>query len=384
MGRRIRAAFVRGGTSKGLVFRQEDLPEDRAAWDPLFLRAMGSPDPYGRQLDGMGGGISSLSKVCVVAPSTHPDADVDYLFAQVQVDRAQVDYGGNCGNMSAAIGPFAVDEGLVAVPLDGAVTVRIHNVNTGKVIEAGFDVREGHFVEDGDYAIKGVSGTGAPVRLDFLDPGGAATGSLLPTGSAVDKVDAGTWGPFEASLVDAANPCVFVQAEDFGVRGTELPEDLEADAGLIARLEVVRRAASVAMGIAADQEEAAANRLVPFVALVAPPAAYTTLSGEHVDAGDVDLLIRFLSSGRPHRAIPVTGGLCTAIASRLEGTLVHSAARRGSASEPGEEAKIRLGTPSGVLDANASVERAPSGAYRAIYASTYRTTRRLFDGYVHA
>ena len=234
MGRRIRAAFVRGGTSKGLVFRQEDLPEDRSAWDALFLRAMGSPDEYGRQLDGMGGGISSLSKVCVVGPPTHPDADVDYLFAQVQVDRASVDYGGNCGNMSSAIGPFAVDEGLVDAPADGPARVRIHNVNTGKLIAATFEVRGGRSVEAGDYAIKGVSGTGAPLRLDFLDPGGAATGSLLPTGRVVDTVDAGVSGPVDASFVDAANPCVFVRARDVGVRGTELPDQLEADTTLFA------------------------------------------------------------------------------------------------------------------------------------------------------
>lgn len=389
MGQKIRAAFIRGGTSKALVFSLEDLPADRSEWDALFLRAMGSPDPYGRQLDGMGGGISSLSKVCVVGPPTHPEADVDYLFAQVQVDRASVDYGGNCGNMSSAIGPFAVDEGLIQVP-DGDVRVRIHNVNTGKIIAATFEVRGGRSVEEGGYVIKGVTGSGAPVRLDFLDPGGAATGALLPTGAVLDRLvlldepaAAGEAAPpgLIASYVDAANPCVFVRAEDFGVTGSELPEQLESDSGLLLRLENARRHASVAMGIADSVESAADNRLVPFIALVAPPSSYTTLSGEHVDAGEVDLVVRFLSSGRPHRAVPVTGGLCTAIASRIEGTTVHSVARRGGVDGP-----IRLGTPSGVLDANASVAKDGdgNGRYHAEYASTYRTTRRLFDGFVYA
>ncbi|WAH96301.1 PrpF domain-containing protein [Arthrobacter sp. MMS18-M83] len=385
MRRRIRAAFIRGGTSKALVFRLEDLPGDCSEWDELFLRAMGSPDPYGRQLDGMGGGISSLSKVCVVGPPTHREADVDYLFAQVQVDQASVDYGGNCGNMSSAIGPFAVDEGLIQLP-DGDARVRIHNVNTGKIIAATFAVRGGRSVEDGDYVIKGVAGSGAPVRLDFLDPGGAGTGSLLPTGRELDGFaltegfDGGNGHVLQASFIDAANPCVFLRAEDIGIRGDELPDELEADAGLLARLEDARRHASVAMGIAESLEAAGKNRLVPFIALVAPPVAYTTLSGERVEEGEVDLLVRFLSSGRPHRAVPVTGGLCTAIASRIEGTIVNSVTRRSAAGAP-----IRLGTPSGVLDANASVKTdGGAGGYSAEYASTYRTTRRLLDGFVYA
>lgn len=386
MGQKIKAAFIRGGTSKALVFHRSDLPDDRTTWDDIFLQAMGSPDPYGRQLNGMGGGISSLSKVCVVGPPTHPEADIDYLFAQVQVDRASVDYGGNCGNMSSAIGPFAVDEGLITVP-DGSVRVRIHNVNTGKIIAATFEVQGGRSVEDGGYVIKGVVGSGAPVRLDFLDPGGAVTGRLLPTGAVVDKLDGGAGGGGEAkpallvSMVDAANPCAFFRAEDFGISGTELPEELEADPGLLLRFEDARCRASVAMGISTSTEAAGENRLVPFIALVGRPTSYLTLSGERVEADDVDILVRFLSSGRPHRAVPVTGGLCTAIAARMEGTTVHSIARHGSADRP-----VRLGTPSGVLDANASVIPPADGAeggYVAEYASTYRTTRRLFDGFVY-
>ena len=247
MAERYRAAFIRGGTSKALVFHASDLPADRAQWDAIFLAAMGSPDRHGRQLDGMGGGVSSLSKVCVVAPSSVPDADVDYTFAQVQIRDARVDYSGNCGNMSSAIGPFCVDEGLVAPP-PGSTTalVRIHNTNTRKLIHASFPVADGRSVERGDLAIPGVEGTGAPVRLDFISPGGASTGRLLPTGRVLDTLDVPGMGAVRASLVDAANACVFVAASDLGLAGTELPDALDADAGLLHRLGEIRLAASVA------------------------------------------------------------------------------------------------------------------------------------------
>jgi hypothetical protein len=363
-----RAAFIRGGTSKALVFHDRDLPVGRAERDALFLRAMGSPDPYGRQLDGMGGGISSLSKVCVVGPSTRADADVDYAFAQVQVDRAVVDHSGNCGNMSSAIGPFAVEEGLVEAG-DGEATVRIHNVNTGKVIVSRFAVRGGRSVVEGDYRIQGVSGTGAPVRLDFLDPGGAATGLLLPTGRVLDEPG--------VSLVDAGNPVVFADAGDLGLTATELPDVIEGDAALMARLESLRRAGSVRMGLTGSVEAAGERRMTPFVAFVAPPAGYRTLSGEMVQAGEVDLLVRFLSNGRAHRVLPLTGALCTAIASQLPDSVAyrHTGPRR-----PGTP--IRLGSPSGVLEVDASVSTT-DGTPHADFATVYRTTRRLFTGFVH-
>src|SRR6185503_1183493 len=204
MQRPIPAVFMRGGTSKAIMFHARDLPQDRAAWDDIFTAAMGSPDPYGRQLDGMGGGISSLSKVCVLAPSTRDDADVDYTFAQVQIKEAAVDYRGNCGNMSSAVGPFAVDEGIVRPNGDTAI-VRIFNTNTQKIIRSTFPLDDGRAATDGDLTIPGVAGTGAPVRLDFLAPGGATTGRLLPTGHAIDRLDVPGLGPIEVSMVDAAN-----------------------------------------------------------------------------------------------------------------------------------------------------------------------------------
>src|SRR2546429_5804362 len=225
---KLRAVFMRGGTSKAVMLRAADLPADRELWNRIFLGVIGSPDPNGRQLDGMGGGISSLSKICVIGPSTRSGADVDYTFAQVSVRDASVDYSGNCGNMSAAVGPFAVDEGLVKADGNDAV-VRIHNTNTKKIIVSRFRLDDGRAAVDGDFALPGVAGTGAPVRLDFLDPGGAGTGKLLPTGNSLDRLEVPAFGAIEASMIDAANPCVFVMATALGMTGTEMPDDLEAN-----------------------------------------------------------------------------------------------------------------------------------------------------------
>ncbi|WP_331300231.1 PrpF domain-containing protein [Methylobacterium oryzae] len=272
------AVFMRGGTSKALMLHRRDVPGDLAAWEPAFLSAMDSPDPFGRQLNGMGGGVSSVSKICVVERSARPDADIDYTFVQVVVRDGRIDLSGNCGNMLAAVGPFAVDEGLVDVP-DGPVRLRIFNTNTRKLIVAGFAAAGGRSVYRGDLAIPGVTGTGAPIQLDFLDPGGATTGRLLPTGAVRQRLDVPGLGAIEASLIDAANACVFVRAADLGLAGTELPAALEAVPGLLDRLARIRRAGSVAMGIAPDLEAAARVVHVPFVGLVAPPQDSGSLSG---------------------------------------------------------------------------------------------------------
>src|SRR5262245_19110393 len=225
--RAIPAVFMRGGTSKAIMYHARDLPAERADWDPIFMAAMGSPDPNGRQLDGMGGGVSSLSKVCVLAPSRRPDADIDYTFAQILIREAVVDYRGNCGNMSSAVGPFAIDEGLVRPDGEGAL-VRIFITNTQKLIHARFAVADGRTRYDGDLAIPGVAGTGSPIRLDFIEPGGASTGKLLPTGCALERLDVAEIGTIDVSMVDAANACVFVRAADLGLTGCELPDELEA------------------------------------------------------------------------------------------------------------------------------------------------------------
>ena len=369
------AVFMRGGTSRAVMFHRRDLPE-RRGWDPIFLAAMGSPDPHGRQLNGMGGGISSLSKVCILSPSERPDADVDYTFAQVQIREAAVDYRGNCGNMSSAVGPFAVDEGLVRTDGDTAV-VRIFNTNTGKIIRSTFPLVDGRAAVDGTMAIPGVAGTGAPVRLDFLSPGGAITGKLLPTGNAMDRLDVAGVGAIEVSMIDAAAACVFVRASDLGLTGTELPEALDADSVLLDRLQRIRRAAAVVMGIAADDAAAGRGIGVPAIGFVAPPGAAPTLSGEMIAPGDVDLTARFISNGQPHRALPLTASLCTAVAARIEGTLP---ARALTAAPPGA---VRIGMPSGVLTVDADVSLAPATGWVAHSGALYRTARRLFDGRIY-
>ncbi len=367
---------MRGGTSKALIFRAGDLPADRADWAPIFLAAMGSPDPAMRQLDGMGGGVSSLSKCCVVGPPSRPDADVDYTFAQVAIDRPEVDYASNCGNMSSAIGPFAVDEGLVAPPAGNEAVVRIHNTNTGKIIVARFPMEDGRAAVTGDLAIDGVAGTGAPIRLDFTDPGGAGTGRLLPTGNLTDRLDVPGLGPLRVTLIDAANPCVLVAAADLGMTATETPAAMERDTALIAGIEALRRVASVRMGLAADLEAAARIISVPKVGILAPPADAPVLSGAVQTAASVDILARMMSSGQPHRAVPLTGALCLAVACRLPGTVAHDLVRPGEATDP-----VRVGHPSGAILVAAGVSSGPDGP-RVSHATVFRTARRLFQGEV--
>lgn len=367
------AVFMRGGTSKALMLHRRDVPGDLAAWEPAFLSAMDSPDPFGRQLNGMGGGVSSVSKICVVERSARPDADIDYTFVQVVVRDGRIDLSGNCGNMLAAVGPFAVDEGLVDVP-DGPVRLRIFPTNTRKLIVAGFAAAGGRSVYRGDLAIPGVTGTGAPIQLDFLDPGGATTGRLLPTGAVRQWLDVPGLGAIEASLIDAANACVFVRAADLGLAGTELPAALEAVPGLLDRLARIRRAGSVAMGIAPDLEAAARVVHVPFVGLVAPPQDSGSLSGATIRAAETDLTARVISNGVPHQALPLTATLCLAVAARLEGSLVHEAARP-------TEAVLRVGMPSGILTADAAVTRGADG-WRAERGAFFRTARPLMRGAV--
>lgn len=372
----IPAVFMRGGTSKGLMLHRRDLPAAREEWGPLLTGAMGSPDPYGRQLDGMGGGVSSTSKVCVIGASAREDADVDYTFCQVPVTGSAVQYQGNCGNMSSAVGPFAVDEKLLDVAGETA-TVRIFNTNTQKLIRSTFPVGDGRARYDGDLAIPGVAGTGAPIRLDFIAPGGASTGRLLPSGRLLDTLDVPGFGALCVSLVDAANAAVFVRARDVGLSGAELPGELEARADVLALLEAVRVRASVAMGIAPDIESAGRITIIPFVAVIAPPADSRTLAGDGIGRDEVDLTARVISNGQPHRALPLTISLCAAVAARMPGTVV------AEALPPGAPAgALRLGMPSGILTVDADVAE-EGGTWVARAGSFYRTARRLFDGRVH-
>jgi 2-methylaconitate cis-trans-isomerase PrpF len=372
--RSIPAAFMRGGTSKGLMFHARDLPENPEDWSPLLCGAMGSPDSYGRQLNGMGGGLSSLSKVCILAPSTRDDADVDYTFAQVMIKEARVEYRSNCGNMSSAVGPFAYDEGLV-LSEDGRCEVRIHNTNTHKIIRSTFEVEGPVTRYDGEFSIPGVSATGAPIRLDFLEPGGATTGHLLPTGNVVDWIDVPGHGPIEVSLVDAANATVFVRAHDVGLSGIELPSEIDTRDDVLALLEALRREASVRMGITHDVADAARTASVPFVCVVGETNDSVTTSGEVILAVDAHLVARVISNGQPHRALPLTISLCAAVAARLDGSVV----AQSLVTLP--VGAFRLAMPSGVLSVDAEVDRR-DGVWTARSGTFFRTARRLFDGRV--
>ncbi len=373
---RIPAAFIRGGTSNAIVFDEKHLPRDRALWDEIFLAAIGSPDPYGRQLDGMGGGLSSLSKVCVVGRSSRPGIDVDYTFAQVLIKDAKVDYTTMCGNMSSAIGPFAVDEGLIDVSGKDAL-VRIHSINTGKVVHARFPLDDGMAAVEGDMAIPGVAGTGAPVKLEFREPGGATTGKLLPTGNVMDSLDVPGVGRIRCSMIDAANACVFINAADIGLNGTEMPEELEQNIEVMKKLGAIRLSASVAMGIGKNFEDAATKPSVPFIGFVSGPRDSPSLSGNAIKAADVDVTARMLSNGQPHRALPLTCTICIAIAARIEGSIVHAATR--AAGNP--DGNLRIAMPSGVLTVGAAVRKV-EGQWYAEQGAVYRTQRRMFDGSV--
>jgi 2-methylaconitate isomerase len=360
--RRVRAVFMRGGTSRAVFFHEADLPSPGQARDQVILAALGSPDPYGRQLDGLGGGISSLSKACLIGPATHPDADVDYTFAQVHVREPIVDYSGNCGNCSSAVGPFAIDERLVPA-VEGDTVVRIHNTNTKKLIVAHVPVAGGEAATAGDFELPGVAGRGARIALDFLDPGGAGTGRLLPTGRARDVLDG-----VPASLVDATNPMVFVRAADLGLTGTETPAAVDADRALTARLEAIRVAGAALMGIPG-------SAATPKIALVAQPGAFTALDGTAYGAGQADLVARVMSMGNCHRAFALTAAMCLAVAARIGGTVVHEASGAPAGAD------VRLGHPSGILPIAASVS-SRAGEPWAERVTVYRTARRLMEGFV--
>ena len=368
----IPAIFMRGGSSKGVFFHARDLPAERAARDAIFLAVLGSPDPYGRQLDGMGGGISSLSKAVIIGPPTHPDADVDYLFAQVAVDKPVVDWSSNCGNLSSAVGPFAVDEGLVRVA-DGEALVRIHQVNTKRIIHARFPVRGGKAVTAGDFTMAGVSGSGARIKLDFLAPGGGATGRLLPTGNAQDTLHH-EGRAYAVSLIDAANACVFLDARDLEMTGTESPDAIEADPARMTLLDALRRKAGVMMGLAATPEKV--GLALPKIAVVAPPAAYHALDGAAFAPDTHDIAVRMISMERAHRAVPLTGAMCLGVASRITGSVPHQLA-----GPPARADETRVANPSGILSVGAEVRQGSAG-WHAESAVVYRSARRLMQGAV--
>ena len=374
--RKIPAVFMRGGTSKAVMFHRHHLPEDQSLWPQIFVAALGAGDATGRQLDGLGGGISSLSKVCVIGPPSRADADVDYTFVQLSPKSEDIDFSSSCGNMTAAVGPFAVDEGLVAAVGD-RVAVRIHNTNAGQLIISRFPLDEDQAAVDGECMVPGVSGQGAPVRLEFQYPGGAATGRLLPTGDPVNVLDVVGVGPLEVSMVDAGNPCVFITADALGLAGIEMPDVLDAQLELLNHLEAIRCSASVAMGISDSMKSAAKIPGIPKVALVSPAQSAATLSGDLLDESECDITLRMISVGQPHRAIPVTGSMCAAIAAQITDTVVNRLCRPAAAPDD-----IRIAHPSGVACVGATVTQ-KKGKWVADNAVLYRTARRLMDGHVY-
>ncbi|TKX26098.1 hypothetical protein C1H76_1624 [Elsinoe australis] len=328
---------------------------------------MGSPDPNGRQLDGMGGGVSSLSKVCIVGASSDREANVDYTFAAIGVKDDEVDFSSNCGNMTSAIGPFAVEAGLVPMPPDGETEVLIKNTNTGKKIRATFEVEDGQAVAGGDFAIDGVAGTSSKISLAFLNPAGAKTGKALPTGNIVDKFD----GVY-ATCVDVGNPCVFVQASGLDVRGSLLADEIEVHPTLLKRLDSIRRQAAVAMGISPDISQVPGS--IPKIAMVSPPHAHALLSGAMMDEKSCDLVVRAISVGQPHRACPITVAMALAMAARLKGSAVNECV----ISQPVDADGVTLGHNSGTLLVNAQFDS--HGEVEA--ATVFRTARRPMEGKV--
>jgi 2-methylaconitate isomerase len=379
---RLRAAFYRGGTSKAVIFRKEDLPNGEpptnvAEWDRLFLSLMGSPDSAERQLDGMGGGISSLSKIAVIAPSAREGIDVDYTFAQVGIDKPIVSYRGNCGNISSAVGPFAVDEGLVSANGE-QTTVRIFNTNTRKILVASFATENGKAKVVGDYRIDGVARAGSPIKLTFVDPAGAVTGSLLPTGNVRDVLDLGNGRKVEASLVDVANPVAIINMDDVCTETQGFDTAWFQSPGQRKLLVDVRVAAALAMGLV-DDELSARNRMtnLPLVAIVRKSSPYKASSGDDVDANRVDIVTQMMSMGLPHKATPLTGAICLAAACKITGTVANAVANPAGV----DRAEFRIGHPSGVLQLTAACERV-DGAWRVAEAGVFRTARRLFEGSV--
>jgi hypothetical protein len=381
---RIPAVYMRGGTSKGVFFLAKDLPSDRQARDRILMRVIGSPDRYGKHTDGMGGATSSTSKIVILSKSERADCDVDYLFGQVAIDRPLVDWSGNCGNLSAAVGPFAISMGLVGAPPDGTATVRIWQANIKKKILSHVPMSGGEVQELGDFQLDGVAFPAAEVQLEFLDPaddeGGegprSAAGATFPTGNHIDVLDVPGLGKIEATLINAGNPTVFVDAARLGLKGTELQGDINGDKALLARVEAVRAQGTVAMGDAATPEEATAKRQhTPKLAFVAKPAGYTASDGRTVEAGSIDLLARIFSMGVLHHAMTGTGAVAIAAAAAIPGTVVHRVAPVGA------DGRVRFGHPSGTLRVGAEV-RKDGNHWKVKKVLMSRSARRLMEGWV--
>ncbi|ODS66443.1 MAG: putative methylaconitate Delta-isomerase PrpF [Acidovorax sp. SCN 65-108] len=381
---RIPATYLRGGTSKGVFFRLDDLPEPAqqpgAARDAILLRVLGSPDPYGKQIDGMGNASSSTSKAVILSRSTRPGHDVDYLFGQVAVDQPFVDWSGNCGNLSAAVGPCAIHMGLIdgaRIPQSGTLPVRIWQANIGKTIVAHVPIAHGQVQETGDFELDGVTFPAAEVALEFMDPAddGAERGTMFPTGNVVDTLEVPGVGSFAATLINAGIPTIFLDARQLGYTGTELQRDINGDPVALARFERIRAYGALRMGLIQDLNEATTRQHTPKIAFVAPPATYTASSGKAIDAKDIDLQVRALSMGQLHHAMMGTAAVAIGTAAAVPGTLVNLAAGGGVRSS------VRFGHPSGTLRVGAEA-RQSNGQWLVTKALMSRSARILMEGWV--
>jgi probable AcnD-accessory protein PrpF len=384
---KIPATYMRGGTSKGVFFRLQDLPETAqvpgAARDALLLRVIGSPDPYGKQIDGMGAATSSTSKTVILSKSSKPDHDVDYLFGQVSIDEAFVDWSGNCGNLSAAVGPFAISNGLVdasRIPKNGMATVRIWQANIGKTIIAHVPITNGAVQETGDFELDGVTFPAAEVQLEFMDPAAeeeGAGGAMFPTGNLVDDLEVPGVGRLKATMINAGIPTIFLNAEAIGYSGTELQDAINSDPKALAMFETIRAHGAVRMGLIKHIDEAAKRQHTPKVAYVARPADYVSSSGKRVAAGDIDLLVRALSMGKLHHAMMGTAAVAIGTAAAIPGTLVNLAAGGGSRNA------VRFGHPSGTLRVGAEASQSQAGGeWSVTKAIMSRSARVLMEGWI--
>jgi len=382
---KIPATYMRGGTSKGVFFRLDDLPEAARvpgpARDRLLLRVIGSPDPYGKQIDGMGGATSSTSKTVIVSKSTRAGHDVDYLFGQVSIDKPFVDWSGNCGNLSSAVGSFAISSGLVdaeRVPQDGMATVRIWQANIGKTIVAHVPMTQGEVQETGDFELDGVTFPAAEVQLEFMDPAAeeeGGGGAMFPTGKLVDELEVPGIGTFRATMINAGIPTIFLDAEELGYTGAELQEAINGDPAALAKFETIRAYGAVRMGLIKETSEAVGRQHTPKVAFVASPIDYTTSSGKQLLAGDIDLLVRALSMGKLHHAMMGTAAVAIGTAAAIPGTLVNLAAGGG------ERDAVRFGHPSGTLRVGAEAKLV-DGEWSVTKAVMSRSARVLMEGWV--
>ena len=376
--RKFPVVYMRGGTSKGCLFHREDLPEDSKEWDEIFLQVMGNPDP--KQMDGMGGTVSSNNKIVIIWKSALPNVDIEYLVGQVIVGKKQVDYKSNCGNMTAAVPAYAVEEGMVPI-VEPVTTVRMLNKNTDKYINVTvpIDPRTHTFAQEGDCHIAGIDGTAAELKVNFLDPAGAKTGKLLPTGKALDVLEI-DGRKIEATILDVSNPLVLVRAEDVGLQGTELPAQVDADKEASALLEKIRGAAAVKMGFARDLEDATAHSpAVPKVGFFTAPVSYTDIAGNRVDAGQMDLCARVNSVFKCHKACPLTAASSIAVAAFVQGSIIEKTLGRQT---EGRQA-IRLGHPSGVMTVYPDLEVREEGNLDVKGVAVQRTARRIMDGTIY-